>query len=435
MSDFKQISSENKERLMMLVNKVASYVKGGEEPTNALVKAASEHDYPADYILRAAEAYNGAAHLSHFKSAARDERGNSFPLADGYEAVRRVMEKTAAIEENVHQDQFAYLKESSSYFGNVIEDDFLFTEKQAAAPTLDVLMKQASSLENQEKLSVANAQLAYNRACETLAADIEAFREKTAAMTHHRRAYWAKEMLERHGKEALDVISLATGVTGAECEKIAENRLGVYSLGEAYVNELDSIVRSYQQTAMFGEKLAHAECNHFVNKVERDRLLNQAAGFRQKRSGIADGIFNTVKNTLSGEGGEAMGIDKTDIKAIQRDALDAITDPAYFSQINKIDKALLIHKLLKTDDIISKHPARDINQAVSEIYAIAPTAAKYEPLMRAMLRKRLETGEQIDDFSLNQMISMDEKMREGSKELLIAPKLIGGEHDQRSIYG
>lgn len=428
MSDFKQISPENKERLMSLVNKVASYVREGVDPTDALTKAASEGDYPADYILRAAEAYNGAAHLSHFKVAARDERGNSFPLADGYEAARRIMEKAAELQTNVQHDEFAYLKESKSYFNTKIEDDFLFTEKQASTPTLNALMKQASVLENKEKLAVANAQLAYSNACESLAKSIEAFHDKTANATQHRRAYWAKELLERHGKEALDVISLATRVTGAECEKIASQTVGIYSLGVEYIDDLDGIVRNYKQAALFGEKLAKAECDSYVNKVERDRLMDELAGI--KRASVFEGL-----NNLTEDSSEFFGVDKTDPKEIERDALKAMIDPSFMAENQNIDKALMMHKLLKTDEIISKHPASDIDQAIKEIYAIAPTAAQYEPLMRAMLRKRLESGEQIDDFSLNQMISMDEKMRDNTKEIRVAPKIIGLEGDSKSIYG
>lgn len=427
MSDFKQITPENKERLMTLVNKVASYVREGVEPTDALTKAASEGDYPADYILRAAEAYNGAAHLSHFKAAARDERGNSFPLADGYEATRRVMEKAAELQTNVQHDEFAYLKESKSYFAAKIEDDFLFAEKQASAPTLNTLMKQASVLENQEKLAVANAQLAYSNACESLARSIEAFHDKTANATAHRRAYWAKELLERHGKEALDVISLATRVTGAECEKIASQTVGIYSLGVEYIDDLDGIVRNYKQAAQFGEKLAQAECDSYVNKLERDRLMDELAVVKKS-------FFNGIESTLE-KAENALGVDKTDPKVIEQEAIKAIADPRYLAESNNIDKALMLNKLLKTDEIIAKHPAPEINQALQEIYAIAPTAAKYEPLMRAMLRKRLESGEQIDDFSLNQMIAMDEKMRDNTKELRIAPKIIGADGENRSIYG
>jgi hypothetical protein len=413
---------------MTLVNKVANYVREGIEPTDALTKAAADGDYPSDYILRAAEAYNGAAHLSHFKAAARDERGNTFPLADGYEATRRIMEKAAQLHTNVQHDEFAYLKESKSYFETTIEDDFLFAEKQASAPTLNALMKQASVLENREKLAVANARLAYNNACESLARSIEEFHAKTANATTHRRAYWAKELLERHGKEALDVISLATKVTGAECEKIAAQRVGIYSLGVEYIDDLDSIVRNYKQSMLFGEKLAQAECDSYINKLERDRLMDTLAGV--KKASFLDGIKN-----LGDDATEIFGGKMPEQKTLEQDAIREIVDPSYLSESGNIDKAVLMYKLLKNDEIISKHPAEDINQALQEVYAIAPTAAGYEPLMRAMLRKRLESGEQIDDFSLNQMITMDEKMRENNKELTIAPKIIGAEGENKSIYG
>jgi hypothetical protein len=425
MSEFKQITSENKERLMSLVNKVASYVREGVEPTDALTKAASEGDYPADYILRAAEAYNGAAHLSHFKAAARDERGNSFPLADGYEATRRVMEKAAELQANVQHDEFAYLKESKSYFEPNVEDNFLFAEKQASAPTLDTLMKQASMLENKEKLAVANARLAYSNACESLAKSIESFHEKTANATQHRRAYWAKELLERHGKEALDVISLATRVTGSECEKIAAQSVGIYSLGVEYIDDLDSIVRNYKQSAHFGEKLAQVECDSYINKLERDKLINDLVGVKKAKFLID--ITDEAQSLIGGK--------KIDQKAIEQEAVQAIADPSFLGEATNIDKAVMIHKLLNSDEIINRHSAPDIDQALNEIYAIAPSAAQYAPLMRAMLRKRLESGEQIDDFSLNQMITMDEKMRENNKELRLAPKIIGAEGESKSVYG
>lgn len=431
MSEFKQISLENKEKLMGLVSKVADYVKGGMDPTEALTKAASDADCPTDYILRAAEAYNGAAHLSHFKQASRDERGNSFPLADGYEAINRIMNKVAFQPVSIEQDDLAYAKEAKSYFDSSIEDSFLFSEKQAAGPTVDNLIKQASIIESKENLAIANARLSYNQACESLAQDIRLFRSKTANHTHHRRSHWARESLERHGKEALDVISLATGVTGSECEKLAQDKVGYYSLGETYLNELDSIVRSYNLANTLHEKMATAEADHFINKAEREKLLNEACGYT-KKSFNPLGLIQEAATYQS----PFLGIEEAPANtSIQRSALEALSDPKYLAQSKNIEKALLLNELIKQDDIISKHPAQEINMALEEIYAIAPTAAEYKPLMRAMLRKRLESGEQIDDFSLNQMVAMDEKMRENTKELRIAPKLIGTEDSQRSIYG
>jgi hypothetical protein len=341
------------------------------------------------------------------------------------------MGKVAAQSVTVDQDDLAYVKESNSYFDSGIEDSFLFSEKQATSPSLDSLIKQANAIESKENLAIANSRLSYNQACESLAQDIKTFRSKTANYTHHRRSHWARESLERHGKEALDVISLATGVTGSDCEKLAQDKVGYYSLGESYLSDLDAIVRSYNLTSMLHEKIASAEANHFVNKVERENLLNEACGYT-KKSFNPFGIIQDAATSQS----PFLGIEDAPANtSIQRSAIEALADPKYLSQSKNIEKALLLNELIKQDEIISKHPANDINMALDEIYAIAPTAAEYKPLMRAMLRKRLESGEQIDDFSLNQMVAMDEKMRENTKELRIAPKLIGTEDSQRSIYG
>ena len=42
-----------------------------------------------------------------------------------------------------------------------------------------------------------------------------------------------------------------------------------------------------------------------------------------------------------------------------------------------------------------------------------------------MLRRRLEAGMQIDDFSLNQMLGMENSMRTQRKDYTIVPKLTG----------
>jgi len=436
MSDFKQISFDNKERLVGLVSKVADYVRSGINPTEALTKAASEGEYPPDYILRAAEAYNGAAHLSHFKSAARDDRGNSFPLADGYTAINEIMDKVSAAHQVVGSDDIAYVKEFRSYFDKSIDDSFLLVEKRASAPSIDVLIKQASIIESKESLGIANARLAYSQACESLASDIKAFWSKTANVTEYRKMVWARELLERHGKKALDVISIATRVSGADCEKIASQRLNHFSLGIEYLDSLDLIVRAHNRANNLHEKLASLELEHYTNKLEREALLDEVCGYKKLSSGSKlENPLLTIEKAITTQN-PFLGVDDASAKNVsQQSALEALADPNFFAQSKNIEKALLINQLIKEDDIIAKHSAKDINMALQEIYAIAPTAAEYKPLMRAMLRKRLETGEQIDDFSLNQMISMDEKMRSNTKELRIAPKLIGMEGESRSVYG
>lgn len=424
MSDLKHISPENKERLVKLVNKTANYVNTGMEPTDALVKAASEGDYPSDYILRAAEAYNGAAHLAYFKSAATDERGNSFSLADGEAAVARILNSADVGNKRAADAPFAYTSEANGYFdAGQIEDSFLFSEKKAAGPSFDELQKSSAALDKQEKLSVERYRNRYNEACEGLATSIRYFKEKTAGISAYRRSHWAREMLERHGKEALDVVSLATGVSGTDCEKLAADKVGFFSLGDEHLSSLDSIVREFNQVNFITSKLAQAEHDAYVNSYERKQLLDTAAGI--KKSDIptildiaaGDTLANTIASINPG----------ADAEGVQKGTLEALMDPDFVDQSNRIDKALVLHKLMKTDPIISARQPKEIQQALSEINSIAPMAAKSEPLLRSMLRRRLEAGEQIDDFSLNQMLNMEDKMRDQYREYSVVPKIVGGD--------
>jgi len=417
MSDLKNISSDNKERLIGLVNKVAEYVKAGSNPTDALVKAASDKEYPPEYILRAAEAYNGAAHLSYFKSASLEERGNSFPLVDGHAALKQILSSTPDTSKKVAVDSLAYMKEASFYFAETDSSVDFVSVKAATAPGFDQLQKTSAALDKQEKLAVEQARSNYNAACEKLAQDIRYFRDKTASVSEHRRSHWAREVIEKQGSDCIDVVSLAAGITGSECTKLAADRLGVFSLGIQEIDSLNGLVNAYRRTQDLHEKLAAAEHDCYVNKVERDILLNKIAGV--KRSGILDQTPDVLTSSL---GTLEPGLD-SEKKDIQMGGLGSLLDPSFLGESKRIERAIMINKLLKSDPIIAKQPAPDIQKAIREVISIAPTASDYEPLLRSMLRRRLEAGEQIDDFTLNQMISMDDAIRERKSKMTVVPQI------------
>lgn len=415
MSDFKNISAENKERLVGLVNKVAEYVKAGSHPTHALVKAASERECPPEFVLRAAEAYNGAAHLSYFKSASLEERGNSFPLADGQAALKQILSSTPDTTKKVARDEFAYVKESCSYFYEIDSLDMSY-EKAASAPSFDEMQKNAATLDKQEKLAVELARNQYNSACEKLANDIKYFRERTASVSEHRRSHWAREVLEKHGSSCLDIVSLATNITGQACIKLAEDRLGVFSLGIQEIDSLNNLVNTFNHVQNLHDKLASAEHDCYVNKLERDSLLNKAAGIKQAFLEDGGKILTGSLEQLQ------PGLD-SDKKDIQVSSISNLLDPAFLGESKRIERAIMINKLLKNDPIIAKQPASEIQKAVREVTSIAPAASDYEPLLRSMLRRRLEAGEQIDDFTLNQMISMDDAIRERKSKMTVVPQI------------
>jgi hypothetical protein len=421
MTELKHITPENKERLVKLINKTASFVNNGMHPTDALVKAASDEEYPPEFIMRAAEAYNGAAHLAYFKSASIEDRGNSFYLADGEKALNKILNSADIKNKIAEKTSFAYVSESQSFFDSQpIDDSFIFSSKAASntVPCFNELQKNAAALSKREKLSVEIIRNRYNEACESLANSIKYFKEKTAGVSSYRRAHWARETIEKHGKGILDVVSLATGVTGKDCEKLAEDRVGYFSLGIEELNSLDNIVKNYNQTVLLNSKFAQAEHDAYVNGIERSTLLNVAAGVKKS-------FLNPTEYFSSETVGKLIPGSEATREEIQRGALESLADPEFVDESTRIDNALNIHKLMKTDPIIAGYDPKNLEEALREIYSIAPIASKQLPLLRSMLRRRLEAGDQIDDFSLNQMLTMEEKMRDQRREFSVVPKLTG----------
>jgi len=405
---------------MGLVRKTASLVNQGVAPTDALVKAASDGEYPAEYILRAAESYNGAAHLAHFKHASTDSRGNSFPLIDAQEAVRRVVD-SVSLPSKVASDPLASAVELGSYLEDPNwNEDVVLQSKQASAPDFAQMQRQASMLDRSERLAVEQARSAHESALASLAKSVEDFRSKTSSVSRTRKAQWAREALERHGKEAADAVALATGISEDECVKLASSRLGVFSVGVEEVNSLGAIVGTLDHCRNLSLKVAQAEHDAYVNGIERQELLDQAAGV--KRSGIKDMIAPEAASSAIQTAFPSHG---SSSDAIRKGVLESLMEPDFKDQLERIDKARLLHKLIKTDPIVAGRNPNDIEQSFQEIVSIAPEAAKHEPLLRSMLRRRLEAGQQIDDFSLNQMLTMEDRIRDQRKEYSVVPKLTG----------
>ena len=165
--------------------------------------------------------------------------------------------------------------------------------------------------------------------------------------------------------------------------------------------------------------MAQAEHDAYVNSYERKALLDEAAGVK-KSAGKGGGLFDSFGSVLD-------LTPSAEPESVQKSTLESLIDPDFVDQSNRIDTALLVHKLMKSDPVVGSKQPQEIEQALNEINSIAPMAAKTEPLLRSMLRRRLEAGQQIDDFSLNQMLNMEEKMRDQYREYAVVPKLTGGE--------
>lgn len=422
----KPLTSENRTRLMGLVDKIADHVAGGLTPTDALVKAATDGEYPLEYVRRAAEAYNGAAHLQHFKSAGVDARGDSFPLCDADKAVEIIGKSAESRSKAASVSCTAWDMETQPLFLIREPEPVVKAAKDAKTTQVDdvsELIKMAADVDRQERLSIRILDDCYQDASLGLGRDLYDFRCKTAAISEHRRIEWVRELTEKRGAQHLPFLALAANVSAEECQKEASRHVGYYSLGQADMTRLEQLLDRHLHTTEVHEKLAKAEMDFFVNRLVRRNELDSLLGVTKISFG-----FDTVVDAIS-PGDKTKSRDDSSAKA-----LNTLLDPGYISQIKNIDQAMSLKGMLHSDPVISKRHPQEVQEALNDISTVAPTASLYPPMLRAMLRKRLEMGHQVSDLDLNQMLNMEKSVRE-NEVINLVPKVQSPEGNGRKDDG
>ena len=192
------------------------------------------------------------------------------------------------------------------------------------------------------------------------------------------------------------------------------------------------------------EDLATKQADHYTNSLERVAATNEFLGIESRKdidtekisetqaptpvTDINDlihtekkaaGIIpisigsNLVHRGMSGMLDPQQGGAKNDgsLEDYQLQGLRALMDPAFLEETKSIETAVNMKKILGQDSVIASHSPREIEEALSEIQTMAPNAVNYEPLLRAMLRKRLESEGRLDDYEIGQLVDTDIKIQ------------------------
>lgn len=412
------ISGDSKARLIQLIEKTAQYAEEGGNPTAALIKAAEELDSPIEFIHRAAEAFNGGVHLTHLKQADADARGDSFPLADPEEAGRVVFADGGI--DLIHPEKISeaimFLPEGKSYFQREPEvfspEEVKQAKAQKDAPQpikYGEALKIAYSLDLREKLEIKKASDTHQEECVRLAKHVGHIRAEMKKTSAGQRKQWAQHVMEWRGKEAADILSVTLVIPHEELTKMAEVKSAVYFRSDIpEVVSLDNLVAESENAPQLHFKLAEAQMYHYMNNCERVSALDCASSEKRAIGYLPVLPFargkEQLESTMTGPSPQES----------QQAALDQLVDPGVLQESGMIDQALLMQKLLNEDEIIGSgaYNPEDIEQSLGEINILAPDAAKYEPMLRTMLRRRLEMGRSLDDYELEKLFDLNKKVVE-----------------------
>lgn len=438
----KNITPDSRNKLVGLVNKTAEFVVSGNTPTEALVKAAGSQQYTPEFILRAAEAYNGAAHLHHFKQAAADNRGDTFDLVDGHQVLRDLIANDQI--EKASNTEPTDLFSDSRYYFELPTPQGVETSKQASSvPSAKIDFKDliSSTRKLNEKEKVAEEQARQN----TIAAltHLQEITDKTKQafcdLELRELTKIGSELLYTHGLEAAPVARTLCDMSYDDCVKIAEHTGTSFRAQQTpEIEQALEVLDAYTSCQSRFSTLADKQASHYINSIERAEAINSILGIdpsprintekiasieesspessdlndlispikrsvvaQSVRSGLVHkGLNSILPNSPSG------GSDTGRLEDYQLQGLRSVLDPAFLQEVKEIEIATKMKNILN-DPVISSHPPRAIEEALAEVQSLAPNAVIYEPLLRAMLRKRLESEGRLDDLEISQLLGTD----------------------------
>ena len=440
--DLKKITPDSRGQLIGLVNKTAELVVGGATPTEALVKAAGDQNYSPEFVLRAAEAYNGAAHLQHFKAAALDSRGDSFDLVDGRQVLRDLI-ANKNITKAASVDSADFFSDSRYYF-DVPANNTPMQKAAASVPAAKVDFKDVITntrkLEDKEKVAEETARQALLTSFETLDTKLSTLRKKLSNLDPSELTKVGSELVYTYGLPAFSTAVSLCGMTVEDCTKMATSSDRKFrSISTEEIKAAFDLVDACEVCHTNQYILAEKQADIYTNTIERTRATNLFLGISDEPHIDADKIAATTDagdlndintkaavNLTGSVAGTAIfrGMDsiynpvgevtgrmghpgnKSDA---QLAGIQSLLDPAFLQEVKEVEMATMMKKILQ-DPIISTHSPRAIEEALYEVQSIAPQATTYEPLLRSMLRKRLEAGGQFDDVEINQLLDVDAKI-------------------------
>ena len=440
----KTLSKEAEQEILDAISDVCDEVNGGLDPTSAVVKVATEHSLPKNFVKLVCSGYNnGAAIYQREQNDSILDKCASVPLAQQEDVLEKL------------------------YPSAVLSP----TEKAASEVVSDVYSTPVHGRKTVEKRAWANVDLrqAYNRLdgtpldngpanpvgdpkdrmkhayCRSL--DLRRQREEKRAQLsglHDRLLAKIAELCDycRYDKSwSMDQIKYAAtsefGSAGAKVLEAVEARLPVdrvkIARQKAGFVEKRSSVR-FDRPASF----AVAPFRFIADAVKLAQEYNSAkAAYESFSADVNEKIASTLyrhdaqlpvetrKSVLSTAtekqasflGGVLTGsiskslANRPTPSNISSGMADELTDPAHETKLREIQTQTMLQDLLNNDEVISGYDPDMVLDAYNEIAETMPRASNRAAFMRPLLRKRLTQGA-LEPFEAAEMANVEKTLNE-----------------------
>lgn len=431
----KPLSPQTEAKLMSAVEKTANYVADGLDPNDAIVKAAQDCGIAQGAIQLVVHAYNtGRTTKQRLQGHDALEKSAEFALADTDVVLEKLYPqtvKTAAQQQLVTAVDPGYFCSPRAVLSR--RDAPVMIKAAAASapvPTLPVeplaAVKKADACVRQlrRELEQQRGQLSVTRDKFAVAVDVltDYFRQPNAVPLRQVRETGAL----LYGQPALDLLS-----------HITNGRPGFDKLADAHPRRDDDATQAPYTHLERALSLATDVTSQRVAFEKQAQAVEQQAGVLlrpfvqpslasqsildpvtcspdgEKQAGLGSGLLGvagtmSLLNDVTGD--IAKGVTPQDGGDMAKSQLANLTDPEHEAKLRSLDTQSNLTDLITRDDVLKGYHPEEISEAFNDIVQLSPRIADQKLLLQAALRKRLQQGS-LDQFELDQMLGMEDKLR------------------------
>lgn len=436
------LSKEAEEKILSAIEEAAAFVNNGAEPDAAIVKAATAHNFPANYVRLMAQAYNTGCTNKHRENGdTLTEKIADFKLANIDNILNTLYPqsvKTSAqiVTDTVVSTEYAipptgFIARRRSAIEKAAAAIVPLPAKTYVAPPRDELAaaQRTHTAKVVEKRAAEElrrlATVAYSKAAEAMD-EIQTYFRVPGNMSF---GDALKQAELRFGEEGVSVLKKLAEVypwlsKQAETKKAQIGVNGPYELIETVIEKLAEY-KTYQEQFV-------SKTNKTTPKQKKTAAYNAGSilyeppeePFELKKADAWSGITGPISATraLGGQiGGQMWQGANSYIKdpdKLKEEAFKDITDPDHDRKLRNIRAQGVLSDLISNDPVISGHDPREVANAFNELAEVAPSFMDSTATVQALLRKRLEAG-QLADFDIKQLIDMEKARAQQQKETLM----------------
>lgn len=428
----KRISKETEDRLVACLEKVASLVDGGGDPTAALVEVARDADLAPGLVRLMAQAYNNGRTNAQRKAGDDPfDKSASFRLADAEAAVRELYPphvKTAAElhrESAVGREYDAPPRPARRPAVGLEKAAFSVTPLDPY-PRESTHAKRAFSLLREAGRELEERRRLLTHARDKLAAAFGGLRD------HFRRVGTGHPVKQARVDSRLlfgpaaDVVFRQLALDDPLVAKTAsapdplpghaDPGSEPYSLVGACVRLARECVALEKGLGEFRKQaadLAGGVSDRFV--PDKPHHVGSILRPMRKQAVITDFLQEALGGAGRSAGVEAFNkVLPQPIDKARNEAYLDLTSPDHEARMRNIRSQAVLHDILANDDYLSRENPEDVVRMYNEVTKLSPRAASQPMLMRSLLRRYMQLST-VEPHELQQQLDIENKIKDRDK--------------------